>query len=94
MSSLPLWMSCPTGLKVTMISKHRNSSQVILTFHDYGSSRNKTDPLRHVKYLNREHGITESEAGKNYGYNLPLVSPESNIKFRYYDAGRIIPMTD
>lgn len=94
MSSLSLWMSCPTGLEATMISKPRNSSQVILTFHKYGSSRNKKDPQRHVKYLNREHGTTESQAGKNYGYNLPLVSPESTIKFKYHEAGRLIPVTD
>lgn len=94
MSSLSFWMSCSTGLKVIMMSKPRNSSQVVLTFHEYGSSRNKNDPQRHVKYLNREHGTTESQTGKNYGYNLPLVPPKSNIKFKYYDAGRIIPVTD
>lgn len=94
MSSPSLWMSCPTGLKITMISKPRNSSQVVLTFHEYGSSRNEKDPQRHVKYLNTEQGTTESQAGKNYGYNLSLVSPESNIKFKYYDAGRLIPVTD
>lgn len=57
-------------------------------------NREKKDPQTYVKDLNKECGMAESKAGRSYGYNLTLVSPKSNIKFKYYDAGRIIPVTD
>lgn len=51
-------------------------------------------PTEACESLNREWGTAESQAGRSYGCNLTSVFPKSNIKFKYYDAETITPVTD